>query len=433
VDIVLLLFLILMNGIFAMSEIAIISSRSARLQKLANNGSIGAKSALQLKNQPSSFLSTVQVGITMVGILSGAIGETALVDPLASWLMGFLPIQPYARSIAIVVVVVALTYFSVVVGELVPKSIALLAPEKTASIIALPMKFLARMAKPLVWLLSSSSNLILRIINSNPSQEPPVTNSEIRLLMKQGAEAGVFHVNEQDMVANVLRLDEQSLKAIMSPRNEIYSIDLNMSDEEVHNRLAGCSFSRIVICRGGLQNILGLLRTADLLKTVIARGPLKIEQLIHPPLYVWEGVNTAQVIEIFRGANLKCALIVDEYGELQGLVTLTDILEAIVGNIPSEKKHKEDRDFLKRFDGSWLIDGSAPIEHFKRELHIKETFPGEKENAYFTVGGLVIHCIGQIPAETEFFIENGYRFEVVDMDGNRVDKILVSEIISTPV
>lgn len=428
-DLVLLFFLILLNGIFAMSEIAVISARTARLQKLANEGAPGAKSALQLKNEPSSFLSTVQVGITMVGICSGTIGETALADPLTDWLIGIPFFAPYARGLALVVVVMALTYVSVVVGELVPKRMGLLAPEKIASLIALPMKILARITQPLVWFFSSSSNVLLHLIDRNPTNEPPVTNSEIKLLMKQGAEAGVFHENEQTLVANVLRLDEQSLRAIMTPRKEIYTIDLNMSEAELRTWLADCRYSRIVVCRGGLKNILGLLRTADLLKAALVCGPLEIEALLHPPLYMWEGVNTAQVIENFRKSNLQCALIVDEYGEMQGLVTLTDILEAIVGNFSSARDPADD-DVIIRQDGSWLVDGSTPIEHFKKELHIKTNFPGELKNAYVTVGGLVIHCLGRIPTEAESFTESGYRFEVVDMDDNRVDKVLVVKDIS---
>jgi len=427
-DIALLLFLVLLNGLFAMSEIAVISSRNARLQKLANDDNHGARAALKLKNEPSSFLSTVQVGITTVGILSGAVGETALADPLTAWFMEFPVIEPYARGMAITAVVIGLTYFSVVVGELVPKRMGLLAPEKIASFIALPMKFLSRAAKPLVWFLSASSNFLLRLLNKNPTQDPPVTNSEIRLLMAQGTEAGVFHESEQTLVANVLRLDEQNLRAIMTPRSEIYSLDLNKPDAELRSSLAECPYSRIVIYRGGLENILGLLRTADLLKTALANEPLEIEKLLHPPLFMWERLSTAQVIENFRKTNLQCALIVDEYGELQGLVTLTDILKAIVGGLPSVHKHEVD-DFIERPDGSWLVDGSASIEHLKIKLCIAETFTGEKQNAYFTVGGLVIHMLGRIPAETDIIDEKGYRFEVVDMDGHRVDKVLVSKIL----
>jgi len=292
-EIVLLLFLVLLNGLFAMSEIAVISSRNTRLQKLASEGNPGARLALQLKNEPTPFLSTVQVGITMVGILSGAIGQTALVDPLATWLKNFSPIAPYSRGVAITFVIMGLTYFSVVVGELVPKRMGLLGPEKIAAIIALPMKFLAHTVKPLVWLLSSSSNILLCLLNKNPKREPPITNSEIKLLMEQGTQAGVFHKSEQTLVANVLRLDEQCLRAIMTPRKEIYALDISKPDAEIRNSIAECSYSRILVCRCGLKNILGLLRPADLLKAALACEPLQIEQLLHQPLFVWEGVTTA--------------------------------------------------------------------------------------------------------------------------------------------
>jgi putative hemolysin len=429
-DIALLLLLLLLNGIFAMSEIAVISSRHARLQKLANESSPGAKSALQLKTEPSAFLSTVQVGITMVGILSGAIGETALADPLTVWLAGFSSIEPYARGIAVTVVVVLLTYFSVVVGELVPKRLGLYAPEKIASIIAPLMKLFARAAKPLVWILSSSSNMLLRLMGAGKKEDPPVTNAEIKLLMEQGAEAGVFHESEQALVANVLYLDEQSIKAIMTPRQDIYMIDLNKPEAEIHSRLVESPYSRIVVCRGGYKRILGLLRTADLVKAVLAGEALNIEHFLHPPLFVWEAATTSQLIENFRKANLQCALIVDEYGELQGLVTLTDVLESIVGELPSSND-PDDMDFIEREDGSWLVNGSVPVEQLKLRLKIHDKFPGEDKNSYITVAGFVIHLLGRIPIEADHFEEKGYRFEVVDMDKNRVDKILISRIIQS--
>lgn len=423
-DIVLLFLLILLNGVFAMSEIAVVSSRNARLEKRAHDGSTGAHSALQLKKEPTVFLSTVQIGITMVGIMSGAIGESALAEPLTAWLSGFASLEPYARTLAVAVVVVGLTYFTVVVGELVPKRLGLVSPEKTASIIAPPMKGLAAAAKPLVWFLSASCNVLLRLFHRSPLQEPPVTNAEIRMLMKQGAEAGVFHESEQALVANVLRLDERSIRSIMTPKQEIFAIDLDKPEEEIRRRLTECPFSRIVVCRKGLDDILGLLRTADLLKACLAGESLAIEEKLHPPLFLWEAVPTTHVIENFRKTSLQCALIVDEYGELQGLVTLTDVLAAIVGSFPSGQA---ENDIVSRQDGSWLVAGSTPIDHLKMELKIGERLPGEKENAYVTVGGLIIHLLGRIPTEADVVEQQGFRFEVVDMDGNRVDKVLVAK------
>lgn len=426
-DIALLLFLIFLNGILAMSEIAVVSSRKARLKKLADDGSPGAQSALALNNEPSTFLSTIQVGITTVGILSGAIGETALADPLTAWLAGFALLESHARGIALTLVVAGLTYFSVVVGELVPKQLGLLAPEKIASMIATPMNMLSRVARPLVWLLSASSAFLLRMMGAVRKDGPPVTDEEIKVLMEQGAEAGVFHVSEQAIVSNVLRLDEQRIGTIMTHRNDIYVLDLDEPESEIRNRIAESPYTRVVVCRDGLDHIVGILRTADILKDALAGKPLEIEQSLRPPLYVPEGVTTTHLLENFRKARQKCALIVDEYGELQGLVTLTDVLTSIVGELPTSDI-SEEQDIVVREDGSWLVDGSVAIEHLKSVLEIDEGLPGEEENAFNTLGGFVMYMLDRIPAVTDRFEATGCRFEVVDMDRNRVDKVLVSRI-----
>jgi len=427
-DIVLLFFLILLNGILAMSEIAVVSSRKARLQKLADDGSLGAQSALALNNEPSTFLSTVQVGITTVGILSGAIGEAALADPLTIWLANFALIEPYARAIALTVVVVGLTYFSVVIGELVPKQVGLLAPEKIASLIAPPMNMLARVARPLVWLLSASSSFLLRMMGAVRKEEPPVTDEEIKVLMGQGAEAGVFHESEQAIVSNVLRLDEQRIGAIMTHRNDVYVLDLDEPETEIRNRIAESPYTRVVVCRDGLDHIVGILRTADILKDALAGKPLAVEQSLRAPLYVPEGVTTTHLLEYFRKARQQCALIVDEYGELQGLVTLTDVLTSIVGELPSSDI-LEEQDIVMREDGSWLIDGSVTIERLKFVLGIDDNLSGEEENAFNTLGGFVMHVLGRIPMVADHFEAAGCRFEVLDMDKNRVDKVLVAHIV----
>lgn len=426
-DIALLLFLILLNGILAMSEIAVVSSRKARLQKLADDDSPGAQSALALRNKPANFLSTIQVGITTAGILSGAIGESALVDPLTAWLANFALIEPYARGIGLTVVVVGQTYFSVVVGELVPKQLGLLAPEKTASLIAPTMDMLARLAAPLVWLLSASSSSLLRLMGVARKDELPVTDEEIKVLMGQGSEAGVFHESEQAIVSNVLRLDDQRISSIMTHRNDIYLLDLSEREEEIRNRIAESPYTRLVVCRDGLDHVIGVLRTVDILKDALAGKPLAIEPSLRPPLYVPEGVSTTHLLEKFRQSRQKCALIVDEYGELQGLVTLTDVLTSIVGELPSSDV-PEEQDVVIREDGSLLIDGSVTIERLKFTLGNDKDLPGEEENAFNTLGGFVMYMLGHIPRAADFFEAAGYRFEVVDMDKNRVDKVLVARI-----
>ena len=427
-DLVLIFVLILINGVFAMSEIAVVSSRKARLQNLADDGSPGAQAALRLNQEPASFLSTIQVGITSVGILSGAIGEAAISDPLAEWLSAVPAFAPYARTIALTVTVIALTYFSVVVGELVPKRLALLAPESIASAIAKPMMLLARITHPLVVILSTSCGAILRLLGARAKEEPPVTDDEIKVMMEQGSEAGVFHESEQELVSNVLRLDEQPIAAIMTPRREMFLIDLDEDEETVRQRIVDSGYSRLVVCRDGLEHVLGILQTGDLLKKAIsgeAVGIAAIEGALHPPLYVPESVTTAQLLENFRRARLQFALIVDEYGDVQGMVTMTDVLAAIVGDIPGNEA-PEDRDMVQREDGSWLVDGDVGVERLKSVLDIEDDLPGEEEHSFHTLGGFIMHVLGRIPVATDHYHAAGWRFEVMDMDRNRVDKVLVS-------
>jgi putative hemolysin len=346
-------------------------------------------------------------------------------DPLAAWFAGIPLLEPYAKTVALTITVVCLTYFSVVVGELVPKRLAMLAPEGIASLIARPMIVLARITHPLVVILSSSCTAILRLLGARAKEEQSVTNDEINVLMEQGAEAGVFHESEQELVSNVLRLDEQRIAAIMTPRREMFVVDLDEDEETVRQRIVDTEFSRLVVCRDGLDHILGILQTGDLLKKAVPGHCITaadVESVLHLPLYVPETVTTTQLLESFRHARLQFALIVDEYGDVQGLVTLTDVLASIVG----ELSVPEDRDMLQREDGSWLVDGDVGVERLKSVLDINDDLPGEDERGFHTLGGFVMHTLGRIPRPTDHFIAAGWRFEVMDMDRNRVDKVLVS-------
>ncbi len=429
-DIVLLLLLILINGLFAMSEIAVVSSRKARLQNMADEGRSGAQTALSLHQEPTSFLSTVQVGITSVGILSGAIGESALADPLQAWLAELPLLAPYARGVALTVTVLALTYFSVVVGELVPKQLGLLAPEHIASLMARPLVTLSRLTRPVVGVLSVSSAALLRLLGARRSEEPPVTDDEIKVMMEQGAEAGVFHEGEQALVSNVLRLDEQQIAAIMTPRREMAVIDLDDGETAVREQIAASEFSRLVVCRDGLDHILGVLQTGELVRKLVPGQAVTlkdIEGVLHPPLYVPVSVTTAQLLESFRRARLQFALIVDEYGEVEGLVTMTDVLSAIVGDIATTEA-AGDQDMVQRDDGSWLVDGDVGLEHLKSVLDIDGDLPGESSHNFHTLGGLLMHVLGRIPATADRIEVEGWRFEVMDMDRNRVDKVLAIQL-----
>lgn len=418
-----LLLLFLINGLFAMAEIALVSSRKARLQKYADEGSLGALIAMRLHDEPSSFLSTVQVGITSVSILSGVIGEDVLATPIELWLTQILPDGHYIRPLSVALAVVVITYFSVVVGELVPKRLALLAPERIAAFIAQPMVFLEKFTRPLVWMFSVSGDILLRPFNARRADDPPVTDEEIKVLMEQGAEAGVFHESEQEIVSNVLRLDEQRIGTIMTPRKDVHFIDLE-EPEEAQTKIANSEHSRLVVCKGGLENVLGILYVADLLKTMLSGKPLDIEASIRPALYVPDTVTTSQLLENFRKARVQFALVVDEYGELEGLVSLTDVLTSIVGELPAADE-SEEPDAVRRDDGSWLIDGAMTVERLNGLFDLDE-LPGSDSGGFHTVGGFVMHQLGSVPRVADHFECQGLRFEVVDMDRHRVDKVLVT-------
>lgn len=407
-----------------MSEIAVVSARKTRLQRLMDEGRADAAAALALHNEPSTFLSTVQVGITTIGILSGAIGENALAVPLREWLNTFPLTVPYSNGIAFALVIIIITFLSVVVGELVPKRLALLAPETIAMLIARPMTWLSVIARPIVFTLSWSSSAILKLLRASRSDEPPVTDEEIKTLMEQGAEFGIFHASEQAIVSNVLRLDEQRIGAIMTPRKDIVWIDLEDDKDAIRDAVLNSPYSRIVVCRNGLENIEGVLQISDLTKLLLAGEPLSVEGVLRTPLYVPETITTTQMLESFRRARLHFGLIVDEYGDLQGLVTLTDVLTAIVGDLPSDSEIGP-ADAVKRDDGSWLIDGAMTLERFGQLMDIGR-FEGEHGDDFHTMGGFAMHYLGRIPAVADRFERGGYTFEIVDMDRNRVDKLLVT-------
>jgi putative hemolysin len=425
-DIGLILILILINGLFAMSEMAIVSSRKARLQKLASERRSGANAALKLREEPSHFLSTIQVGITSVGILTGALGEDALSVPIYEQLVKIPALAPYAEGIALTLTVALITYFSVVIGELFPKRLALLHSESIAVVIARPMSGLARIASPLVWLLSSSGNLLLRIIGAHRPRQESVTNEEIKLLMEMGSEAGVFHASEERLVANVLKLDELRVGAIMTPRQEIVAIDLTAPEDDVKRKIADCRHTRVVVCRDGLENVLGILHRGDLLKSMM-EGVFDIEKTLRPALYVPDSITLTHLLELFREEHADFALIVDEYGEVEGLVALSDVLTAIVGDFPTVESEL-DPDVVQRDDGSWLIDGSVSIARLKSILDIDTDFPDEMANVYNTIGGFILFYLERVPHVADNFEYGDWRFEVVDIDGTRIDKVLITSI-----
>lgn len=426
VDIFIILFLIFINGIFSMSEIAIISARKARLLQKVEEGDQRARVALDLANEPNMLLSTVQIGITLVGVLSGAFGGATLAGEFAGFFDRFSFIHPYGESVALGLIVLCITFFTLVIGELVPKRIALNHPERIAIRAASPMRFLAGIASPAVHLLSFSTDLVLRMIGFKPSAEPPVTEEEIKILIEQGTVAGVFEEAEQDMVSRVLRLGDRRVGALMTPRKRIVWLDVNESAERNRRRILKSMRSRFPVCQGRLSNVLGVVHVKDLLTRCLSGRTLDIRSGLQQPLFVLEGTHVLRVMELFKESGTQVALVVDEYGTIEGLVTLTDLLESIIGDLPSLDDAGE-RPIVQREDGSWLVEGMIPVDEL-REFLDAGRFPEEDTGDYETLGGFVMNVLRRIPEVGDHFECCGFRFEVVDMDGHRVDKVLVQRV-----
>jgi putative hemolysin len=425
-EILIIITLLLLNGVFAMSEIAVIAARKTRLQERAGEGHRSAQAALALANEPSAFLSTIQVGITLVGIFAGAYGGATLSEDFAVYLAQFPAVAHFSEELALGVVVVAITYFSLIIGELVPKRLALHQPELIATAVARPMTFLSRLMHPVVRVLSLSTEGVLRVLGSKPSSQPVVSVQEIRLLMEQGTRAGIFEKTEQTLVKNVLRLDERVVASLMTPRLEIVSLDLQDSPEENIHKIVEHRFSRYPVCRGGLERVIGIVHTKEILGRELAGQPFDLGSAVQEPLFVPESATGIQLMETFRQSRIHAALVVDEYGEIQGIVTLNDVLTAIVGEISSGEE-RESSMVVQRADGSWLIDGMLDVSDLKELLQLGE-LPHEQDSDFHTLGGLMMAQAGRIPRVADHFDWQGYRFEVVDMDGNRVDRVLVMRV-----
>ncbi len=422
-EILLLFLLIVANGIFSMSEMAIISSRKVRLQNMANQGNKKARVALDLAEAPNKFLSTVQVGITLIGILAGAFGGATISEKLAENLERFPLLAPYSQGLSFGIVVMVITYLSLIVGELVPKRLALNNPEVIAASVAIPMRAIAAFASPVVHLLSASTDLVLRILGIGPSTEPQVTEEEIKVLIEQGTEAGMFEEAEQDMVERVFRLGDRPVSALMTPRPDIVWLDLEDTAEENRKKMMDSANSRFPVCQGGLDNVLGIMPVTDLLARSLSGEPLDLTVSLRQPVFVPESTRGLRVLELFKQTGTHMALVVDEYGVIQGLVTLNDILVEIVGDVPSADE-LDDPQAVQREDGSWLLDGMLSVDEFFKIFAVND-FQGEHRGSYQTLGGFVITHLGRIPNAADHFEWDGMRFEVMDMDGNRVDKVLV--------
>jgi putative hemolysin len=428
VEILIILLLILINAVLVMSEMAIASSRKVRLQHLVNQGNRNAQAALALANEPNNFLATGQIGITLIAILTGAFGEQAIsrrVQPLLELVPS---LKPYSEAIAFSLSVICIAYLTLIIGELVPKRLALNNPERIAASVAIPMTVLSKMTAPIVYLLSASTEIVLRLMGIRPSGDPQVTEEEIKVLIEQGTEAGMFEQAEEDIMKRVFRLGERRVSALMTPRLEIVWLDLEDSLEENRRTMMESSHSRFPICQGGLDNLLGVVQVYDLLVKSLSGQVIDFTSALQTPVFVPESTRALRVLELFKQSGTQIAFVVDEYGVIQGLVTLTDVLQAIVGDIPSTDELEEPQ-AIQREDGSWLLDGMLPIYQFKELLNLEDQeLPGEHRGSYQTLGGFVVMHLGRIPASADHFIWDELRFEVMDMDGNRVDKVMVAEV-----
>jgi putative hemolysin len=384
---------------------------------------------LNLANEPERFLPTIQIGVTLVGIFVGAFGGATLARELASVLATVSPLAPYADSLAVVVIVITLTFFTLVLGELVPKQLALHSPERVALGLAGPVRALSRLAAPLVRLLSGTSNLVIRLLGIRPSAEPPVTEEEIKVLLEQGTQAGVFEEAEQDMVEGVFRLGGQRVGALMTPRPDVDWIDMDDTEEAIHDQILHSHRTRFPVARGELDNVQGILHTKDLLAQGFTCQPLELQKLLHPPLFIPENAEALQALEQFKRSGTHFALATDEFGSVAGVITSTDILEAIVGDLPAAGEPAEP-EAVRREDGSWLLGGTLSIDEMMDLIDL-ESGP-EEEGTFQTVGGFVMSRLGDIPRVGDRFELGGWRFEVMDMDGRRVDKVLVSPLPPEP-
>ena len=422
--------LIIANGLFAMAEIAIVSARKARLQQRAEEGDEGARIALELANSPSRFLPTIQIGITLIGIFAGAFGGATIADKLAPELNRISWIAPHGGAVSLSIVVLTITFLSLIIGELVPKQIALQHAERISAAFAPAIRSLAWVASPLVHLLSLTTQLVLRLFGIKPSAETSVTEEEIKLMIEQGTQEGVFEPTEQEMVERVFRLGDRTVNALMTPRPDVIWLDLNDPPEEIQSKITSNSHTHYPVAEDQIDTIIGMVNSKDLLSQNLSCRPIDLRSVLQPALFIPESMSALDLLERFKKKRTHVALVIDEHGGFQGLITTSDVLEAIVGDIPTPGE-SEEADVIHREDGSWLVDGKVLADELK-ELLQKDELPFEDENLYQTLGGLVMAFLDRIPRSGNHFDWDGYRFEVVDMDGHRVDKVLIKPLAAEP-
>lgn len=424
IEILIILLLLLLNGVLAGSEMAIVSARRVRLQQRADAGDAGASEALALAAEPNRFLSTVQIGITLVGILAGAFGGATLAQALRQALEDGGVSAAYGEAAAVGLVVLAITYLSLIVGELVPKRISLQYPDRIAAAIARPMRVLSALMSPAVWFLSKSTDVILALIRIRPRPDEPISEEDIRMIIKQSTEAGVFEPAEHEIIRSALRLGDRTVTDLMVPRRDVVWLDINDSPETIRTKVAASSHSRFPVCQGNLDAIVGILSVRDIWLHTRNDDALLLDEALGQPLLVPESLSVLQALERFRQERATLAVVIDEYGGTAGVVSVADILEEIVGELPAPGE-TGGLSAVKRPDGSWLIDAALPADRAAEMLGLKNL---PVDESFHTLAGLLLLRLGRVPAEGDDVVFEGYRFEIVDMDGQRIDKVLVSRI-----
>jgi len=425
-DVALLLFLVFLNALFAMSETALTASRKARLQVMVEAGDSGASHALALHDNPTKWLSVVQIGITSIGLLNGIVGEAAFSTRLAAWLRSQIAISDRAAELsALALVVIIITFISIVFGELVPKRIGLMYPETIARLVARPMEWLSTLTRPFIRMLTWSTNATLSVIGLRHAPDRSVTEEEIAASLEEGLDAGVIEAQEHQMVRNVFRLDDRQVNSMMIPRGEIVWLEATSTPDDVLRVIGDAEHSRYPVCRGGLDDVLGVITAQKLLQRAIKGEAFAVDQDLQPPVFVPETLSGMELLEHFRASSAQLVFVVDEYGEVQGMITVRDIVEAITGEFSTETE--EDAWAVQRSDGSWLFDGLIPTPELKDRLGLKE-LPEEDRGRYNTLAGMIMLLLGRLPDTADSVDWEGWRFEVVDLDGKRVDKVLASAL-----
>ncbi len=425
-EILLVLALMVVNGLLAMSEIAVVTARRGRLTSRAESGDGRAATALELASQPTQFLSTVQIGITLVGIVAGAIGGATLARHLVGPLSRVPVIGPHAEGVAFTLVVALITYLSLILGELVPKRIALANPERVASLVARPMRILSRVASPLVRLLTASTNALVRPLGLHRPTEATVTDEDVRALVAQGRATGTIPAGEEEIVERVLRLGDRPAAAIMTPRTDLEWIELDEDQAVLRRLLLDGRHALLLVCRDSVDDVVGVVVTRDLLRQCVEGKTFDLRAALKQPLFVPETTPVLRLLELFRPAEVPAAVVLDEFGGVQGLATVSDIFGDLVGELrPPGAAPRREAEITPRPEGGWLVDGGAPVEDLEEELGLTLD-EEERKRDYRTVGGLVLTHLGHLPMVGEFVEVRGFRFEVVDMDGRRIDRLLVA-------